>query len=481
METLLVRQPYSPATKVVAPQGNKSRADFYTDGINDDIQIQAAITAVKAQGGGSVYISPGIYQISSDITLDTVNNVKVYGVRGATQLKTKAGTSANGIKIINCNNIVIQDLELDGNKTNVNQLSIQYLLLSGIFITGSTKVTVKDCFIHDQYVSGILADSSNDLILKDNIIENCFDNGIFLRPNASFTGCNRVSISGNLTSGMSFSGIQAIGSNYLTITNNVSHDNGGEDAQGDGIGIEGCSHVTIGDNVCYTNAIQGINVRYTDEMGETSLGCSHVVVTGNEVYNNTSINGDAGGIQINATDDALISNNLVFANSYGINIGVGDNIQCANITITGNTLKGNTKNGISIVLSAQSHFLLSNNFVLDNTEHALFSNVRILVQGGIYKGSTGNGMNGIKFDAGSDNSIVDGAYIYDNKDNGILIDGTTVGILVKDCVFDNIDGSNQARALYEASGSGPTTMIRNIIKNQAVETHHFEHVSSTIS
>ena len=54
-----------------------SHADYICDGTADDVQIQEAITAVSAAGGGIVYIKKGTYDITSEITAK--NNVWVLG------------------------------------------------------------------------------------------------------------------------------------------------------------------------------------------------------------------------------------------------------------------------------------------------------------------------------------------------------------------------------------------------------------------
>lgn len=46
MKSSVSQRPYSPATKVVAPQGSPTKADFYTDGVADNVQIQAALDAL---------------------------------------------------------------------------------------------------------------------------------------------------------------------------------------------------------------------------------------------------------------------------------------------------------------------------------------------------------------------------------------------------------------------------------------------------
>jgi hypothetical protein len=64
---------YSPATVVVAPSTSTHRADYYTDGTADDVQIQQAITAVAAAGGGRVLIKAGTYVVDAQLQINSSN------------------------------------------------------------------------------------------------------------------------------------------------------------------------------------------------------------------------------------------------------------------------------------------------------------------------------------------------------------------------------------------------------------------------
>lgn len=454
---------------------SKRGADYICDGTADQVEINAAITALSSTGG-VVRLSEGTFNIAADVT--PTSNIIITGSGIATILKAVASTSANCIKIDTASNVVVEDLQIDGNKANVNDIGIQYILLNGIYITASDNVHVRGCYVHDHYAGGILADSSTDLFITNNRIEDGTDNGIFLRPLTTNDGVVNATISNNIVSGMGYSGIQAIRSQYLTIANNVSFSNGPSDAQGDGVGVEGCSYVTISGNVVYSNAIQGISVRPTDE-GGTTIGSDHVVVTGNVSYNHTSTNGDAGGIVITASDDVLVSNNSVSGNYYGINICESHSLTSGDITFLSNRVFDNTDLGIRIGVTSTPTLLLNDNHVYNNASHNLYTNASVQVQGGVYSGATGAGHNGIYLDTGASDSFISGAYIYDNADNGILTNTSVTGVEIKGCYFDNIAGSSQGRALYEVTG--PTRLIGNRITNQSNEDYHFTSGSSVFS
>ncbi|MFF0736884.1 glycosyl hydrolase family 28-related protein [Streptomyces chartreusis] len=77
----------------------KARADYLCDGIADQVQIQAAIDAVQAEGGGIVQLSPGGFNIAATIeingTLDE-NDPRTVTLKGCGQQVTEL-TVASGV------------------------------------------------------------------------------------------------------------------------------------------------------------------------------------------------------------------------------------------------------------------------------------------------------------------------------------------------------------------------------------------------
>lgn len=71
-----------------------TNADYITDGTADDVQIQQAIDAANAAGGGTVFIKEGTYSVASPIVLNS--NVQLIGAgRGNTVLTTTTLTASN--------------------------------------------------------------------------------------------------------------------------------------------------------------------------------------------------------------------------------------------------------------------------------------------------------------------------------------------------------------------------------------------------
>jgi hypothetical protein len=110
-------------------------ADYICDGVQDDVEIQAAVNTVNAAGGGTVFIRSGTYRISAAIVIP--ENVTVFGERMARQasggvtFKTSASVSLTDmIQVTGTANpttnadlkhdIVFENITFDGNNTTTN-------------------------------------------------------------------------------------------------------------------------------------------------------------------------------------------------------------------------------------------------------------------------------------------------------------------------------------------------------------------------
>lgn len=448
------------------------------DGTTDDTAaIQAACDAVAAAGGGGVFIPAGTYKLTGDIVV--ASNLAIIGAGRPAILMAAANSVTNCIKVSGVSHVLIADLQINGNRANVQQLATQYTKLNGVYIENSDDVIVARCYIRDCYVSGVMANGGvTNLIVANNRLVNCYDNQIYIRAKDTtpYTVCNYGTIVGNVCSGGDFSGIQVLGSSHYTITGNTCYSNGPTAGQGDGIGSEGASYLTITGNECYNNGIQGIHIRFTSEVGSAQIS-SHVVVSGNVCYNHTSTNGDAGGIAIDDTDDIVVSGNLVYSNHYGLNINGGNGNGVTHCQIVGNSIRSNSDLGVRCEPGNASDFIFQDNYIANNGGDNFYTNVQVFIQGGVFARATGT-HSGVHFATGADNSVIQGAYIYDNTDNGIVIDSPVAGVEIRNCYFNNVVGTNQARSLQEQAGAGPTRMVNCRILNQATNTYVFNNANS---
>src|SRR5258708_11864435 len=82
------------ATKTIATLSSGFVADYYTDGVADDVQLQQAIDAVNLLGGGRIFIRAGTYNIS--VSLIIRSNIIFEGEGESTKLVLAAT-----VKLIN--------------------------------------------------------------------------------------------------------------------------------------------------------------------------------------------------------------------------------------------------------------------------------------------------------------------------------------------------------------------------------------------
>jgi hypothetical protein len=114
-----------------------SDADYITDGVADDVQIQAAITQVAGEGGGVVFIKEGTYNISSTIVFPFDPHVRVMG---AAWIKSSTSTVA-GTALVSSN--ALTDMFLcEGNENPTSNADLSHgIQFEDITLDGSGTTT----------------------------------------------------------------------------------------------------------------------------------------------------------------------------------------------------------------------------------------------------------------------------------------------------------------------------------------------------
>lgn len=107
-----------PNTVTVAASTSQYQADYRCDGTADQVEIQAAIDAVKAAGGGTVLLTAGTFHIAASVVMngtgDPDTSVMV-ALRGAGNYSTKL-VGASGVHVITISQIArvhISDLGIE--------------------------------------------------------------------------------------------------------------------------------------------------------------------------------------------------------------------------------------------------------------------------------------------------------------------------------------------------------------------------------
>ena len=243
-----------------------SDCDYLCDGTADQVEINAAITALPA-AGGEIVILDGTYNITAKISV-TKSNVTLSGNGNATVLKRMYdSTSIEGIINVESskNYCKIKDFYIDGNKvtyTSTNNAGIYLFTSNNNIVTGNTCNNNK----YGMYLKSI----SNNIITGNNCNDNNA-NGIYL-----ITSSNNNTVTNNNCTNND-SGIYVYGSSNNIITGNNCNDN---NANGIYINSSSNNNAVTG-NTCNNNTC-GVRVDWSNNN----------TITGNSCMRGTGTTGD---------------------------------------------------------------------------------------------------------------------------------------------------------------------------------------------
>ena len=373
-------------------------AAYRCDGVDDQVEINAAITALGAIGG-TVILLEGTYNITASINLSS--NTTLMGQGAGTVLRIPDGHNAdlNVISAVSVTNVLVADLHIDGNRTNQgagimngiyfdtvtfskishcwveNMYCPNYLFPNnGIYLHGSSENTITGNTCQGNWRgNGIQLDSSSDNAVTGNV---CYDNwnfGIYLYSSID------NSITGN-TCGYNTYGINISDSSENTITGNTCSNNNL------GINLDGSSiYNTVTGNTCQGNAYEGISLYQASDntiTGNTCIGNLHAGINLENNSNNNTLTGNTcNGNHIGFNIMSGSSNNTITGNTADFNDGDGIDLdESDNNTVTGNTCQGNGFNGIYLV--GCSNNTISSNTVVGNSQDTDNTYFGIHLEGG---------------------------------------------------------------------------------------------------
>lgn len=241
---------------------------------NDTNALQSAMDYCGITGLG-LYISKGTYIVSSASSslfclFIRYSNFFIEGDGFNSEIKGANGSQNAGLIILQNNsgqiqNVTVQNLNLNGNKTNQSGTWSQKCLTIFCLTTTSTEplnITLDGLYCHDAYSNSINQEAGGISVLGDDF---------------SYTLQNYPT--------------QNIIINGCFCWNNV----------GWGIGTNFANGIIISGNVCWNNDSQGIALWNTQDS----------IVSGNRSYSNGSI-----GINLEITDRITINNNSVASSEY---------------------------------------------------------------------------------------------------------------------------------------------------------------------
>lgn len=351
------------------------RADYYCDGTDDDVQIQAAIDALPANGG-KVLLLEGIYNLTgvnytTNILTTTNSNIVIEGQGKSTHIKIVTNESKYIIYFDGVQNCVVKDLFIDGNGG-----------LGGyaIVFNDSSECKVLNCACGDTWADGIIGTNLSYSIIENNKIYDCnrsshgdTSSGIELED-----GCNHVIVNHNYISNCN-KGIwakrhsAAALTHDIIISKNILYNSEINLSSEDTNPIEDINvvgNILSGATTCLPIVLTNvINSTISDNILNSPVHTyggiylptttNHIIVTGNKIYSassagvygygsshiisNNYISNPVGNGITGFYPDGIISNNIVEGSSAR-GIYVGSN----NITVIENIVKNSAQAGIRV-------------------------------------------------------------------------------------------------------------------------------------
>jgi parallel beta-helix repeat protein len=390
------------ATFVVAASDatavEKSQADYVCDGTADDVQLNAAITALPV-GGGKIVLTEGTFNVVTSVIFKS--NVTFMG-QGYGTLISMASTTTNE-PILNVyaltgtyENVVIENLRIQGAGSGNHATAGDQ---RGIHSRNTSNIRIRNVWVYETPSTGITLDQSTNAIA-----ENCFIQN---------TGYNCIGIGENLVTNV------LVKNCWLTGASNA--------------GIEFNSVVSGGKMIgCYSYAnkwgcriamdygsyaptgisLVGNTFRDNTQFGVIVTNGIDIIIDSNTVQNNLAGNYD--GIKLDTTTKSKVANNISSGNGgSGILIHKSpDNVINSNICYN-NGQQSTTADGIKFTDSLSIYSL--RNVVIGNK---CFDDQATKTQ-----------RYGINLTSGTDYLVIIGNDVQNNKTGNLNVVGTNNKIM----------------------------------------------------
>lgn len=335
-------------------------ADYITDGVADDVEVQAAIDAVNTGGGGTVFIKKGTYTTAATIVLKS--NVKLVGessgntiITGAASDYRLAGTTPSGTTKNLYSNIGVRGIYFKSNygtglaifnTTNVTVVECEFSftvttpIRQAMYIQHCQNIVVTENYAHDYTGNGLSVTSSDYFVVSNNIIT------------GGANGDDGVDID------YDFLDTSTIASNYGTVTGNTIRTIG----RGNGIRVENSNYVSVtGNSVDTVTSTASIAAGIIINTSGVNNGTG-ITVTGNTVTN--CVPGGIATSGTNLTDVAITGNNIYNSGANSGSVRGGILLNSTGVSVVGNlidtTLKSGTDGAAMLIYKKDGHNILGN-------------------------------------------------------------------------------------------------------------------------
>lgn len=343
----------SDSTSTASRQEVQDAADYTCDGTADQTEIEAAVTAAKAVGGGGrVFLAAGYYKTTATIELSSNVGASLVGTGPGSLI---FGGSAYPVLDDNGGAFTIRDLYLEAAtggswtsypdalgvaaylRRSLSRLEDCYIYASDVaaFVTGADVHIVGNKMLSPEQYGVLYNGTGGRFVISGNYMDD---------PGLAYRLANGQSL-GGLAAGFSTGsgGIVITSGEHIAITGNIINNAGNH-----GIAVAGASHVSISGNAVDMASAADAGIHIENGVNVTASGNSvvgDVVVTGATTAGMT-LQGNTISSDVTISSDGCV----VVANHIGGNLTVsGDNnVVIGNIvdgtlsdTGTGNTVANN--------------------------------------------------------------------------------------------------------------------------------------------
>lgn len=473
------------ATFVVAASDSEhnTAADYVCDGVADEVQINAALDALPANGGrvvlldGTFVLADSIVIPDDSITLEgqgdstyingnaltgNAHAIIVNGHEYVTvkdfSIRTNAG-GGNGTHCVCISNgsndariIDVHILDSDVNGIQIEGSSMSNVWIERVDIEGADvyginvglndldvmfRLHISDCEIASVGNYGIAVTSCHSIensIITDNFIHSAGEHGI------GIVNGLHVQIQGNVCESNGQSGIDISACDYCDVNDNVCYFN-----VRSGIELTNCQYCQVHDNICSTNDAEDSG----NYDGISLFDCNDCSMQDNTCYAN-----DRDGIYLDNSPHARVEGNYCYYNG-----GDGIDISSYEANIVGNYCFDNGQNGNNhgITIASQTGAMLVSSNQCGNPDqggaqedgiHCTDHNNKMLIVGNYCHNGRGSG---IYLGGYCDDCTIEANCLWLNDDYGVeILDDTCDRTIIKDNQF-------LSNATGELSDSGTDT------------------------
>ncbi|HET9850005.1 MAG TPA: right-handed parallel beta-helix repeat-containing protein, partial [Candidatus Saccharimonadales bacterium] len=346
-------------------QAEKDAADYVATGTDDGTTINSALSALPS-GGGSVYLMEGTYTLGTT-AISVPDNTTLSGAGASTVLTwPNSFGSSTYYAIKNSDtttgaNVTIQNLLIDGNKTNQTTGIFYGIYFNGMGSTNRTGSKISQVIVQNVYDAttsgaGIYMTNSLQNTITNSVINNVGSYGVELYGSSNNNYLNLVT---NNTFYNDYYGVYLYGSLSGIVSNNTI--TGGTQY---GVYVANSKSNTIANNTFFS---ANYSIYLTSNTNNSTItGNNSYNSAFNSIYLNGSPYNNISDNNLNSSGGTTDNNALYLTNSSTNNSIIGNNITDKDLTNNGCT---STCYAINIFDSGSTGNYLADNHLVGDGSH----------------------------------------------------------------------------------------------------------------